>query len=362
MANSSGDHPHFHRFPQSKSVDSIRFLPPISPFSRFVAAAVTDPDSASSPSSIDIHSLTLDPNPNLSPVSSFPTHSKISSLKPSRTHHRTQIPLAFSTFSGSVGFLFVDPVDGSVESAVSADGVHRGAVSAVDVADGGGEAVSVGEDGRVRVVGVGEGRLETAAVGDGKGLAAYTAVRWGAPAEFATGGLGFGLRWWDRRRPGGVVSQFKGNSARGSLTGMVHSIDIHPSRKHICVVGGSSGTIFAWDLRWQQQPIMLSGVGLGGTGQYASESEVWEVQYDSHTQSSNISSAPSTRILPVMMCSEDGILSVIEQGEEPVELLAEPCAINAFDIDPQNPSDVICALEWETIGFLMRPRESTGMY
>ncbi|CAL5376286.1 unnamed protein product [Camellia sinensis] len=29
-------------------------------------------------------------------------------------------------------------------------------------------------------------------------------------------------------------------------------------------------------------------------------------------------------------------------GEEPIELLAEPCAINNFDIDRQNPSDVIC--------------------
>ncbi|CAN7108824.1 unnamed protein product [Brassica rapa subsp. narinosa] len=38
-----------------------------------------------------------------------------------------------------------------------------------------------------------------------------------------------------------------------------------------------------------------------------------------------------------MTCSEDGILGVIEQGEEPIELLAEPCAINSFDIDRQNP-------------------------
>ncbi|CDY28220.1 BnaA01g06290D [Brassica napus] len=56
-----------------------------------------------------------------------------------------------------------------------------------------------------------------------------------------------------------------------------------------------------------------------------------------------------------MTCSEDGILGVIEQGEEPIELLAEPCAINSFDIDRQNPQDVICSLEWESIAIFSRP-------
>ncbi|CAL5385879.1 unnamed protein product [Camellia sinensis] len=44
-------------------------------------------------------------------------------------------------------------------------------------------------------------------------------------------------------------------------------------------------------------------------------------------------------------------------GEEPIELLAEPCAINNFDIDRQNPSDVICSLEWKAIAILMREGE-----
>ncbi|XP_020082153.1 nuclear pore complex protein NUP43-like isoform X2 [Ananas comosus] len=148
---------------------------------------------------------------------------------------------------------------------------------------------------------------------------------------------------------------------RGNVTGMVHSIGIHPSRKHICIVGGSFGTVFAWDLRWQQQLILLSGVGLNGTDQRVSESEVWEVQYDSYTQSSGITSAPSTKILPIMVCLEDGILAVLEQGEDPVELLAEPCAINAFDIDPQNPSDVVCALEWKNMAILLRGRDAMAI-
>nr|CAD1829273.1 unnamed protein product [Ananas comosus var. bracteatus] len=112
----------------------------------------------------------------------------------------------------------------------------------------------------------------------------------------------------------GGVPEEDSAAGRGNVTGMVHSIDIHPSRKHICIVGGSSGTVFAWDLRWQQQLILLSGVGLNGTDQPVSESEVWEVQYDSYTQSSGITSAPSTKILPVMVCSEDGILAVLEHA------------------------------------------------
>ncbi|OAY64678.1 Nuclear pore complex protein NUP43 [Ananas comosus] len=129
----------------------------------------------------------------------------------------------------------------------------------------------------------------------------------------------------------------------------------------VFMVGGSFGTVFAWDLRWQQQLILLSGVGLNGTDQRVSESEVWEVQYDSYTQSSGITSAPSTKILPIMVCLEDGILAVLEQGEDPVELLAEPCAINAFDIDPQNPSDVVCALEWKNMAILLRGRDAMAI-
>lgn len=70
--------------------------------------------------------------------------------------------------------------------------------------------------------------------------------------------------------------------------------------------------VFAWDLRWPQQPIILSGLGSGeAVSNSLSESEVWEVRYDRYTKSSNISSA---RVLPAMICSEDGILAVVEQG------------------------------------------------
>lgn len=78
--------------------------------------------------------------------------------------------------------------------------------------------------------------------------------------------------------------------------------------------GGSLGTVFAWDLRWPQQPILLSGVGAGETTHSPCESEVWEVHFDHHAKPSNVGNV-SSRILPTMICSEDGILAVVEQGK-----------------------------------------------
>lgn len=74
-------------------------------------------------------------------------------------------------------------------------------------------------------------------------------------------------------------------------------------------MGGSSGTVYAWDLRWQQQAITLAGAGLEAKSQPLSGSEVWEVKYDAFTPQIS-----STKVLPVMMCSEDGFLAVLRQG------------------------------------------------
>lgn len=84
---------------------------------------------------------------------------------------------------------------------------------------------------------------------------------------------------------------------------------------HLYQAGGSLGTVFAWDLRWPQQPVILSGVGAGETGAHsASESEVWEVQFDRYAKVTNMGNFSSSKILPAMICSEDGILAVVEQG------------------------------------------------
>ncbi|MCL7037705.1 hypothetical protein MKW94_003123 [Papaver nudicaule] len=342
-----------YRFPQSKYIDALRWIPsPSSAFDRFISLALHDPDTDSS--SIEIHSLT-NQNPSLQLESSWTSSSRISSLKVSQTPSKTLI--AASTYDGSLNLLLTNLLSADIESenSISEKGFHIGLINGIDL-NGGSECVTVGEDGRVNLVNVGESRLDYKRVFDGHGLVSYAAVKWASPYEFATGGLGFGLQWWDQRKPGGAVSQLKGDWVHGSTSGIVHSIDIHPSRKHVCVAGGSSGTIFAWDLRWQQQPIFLSGVGAPDEGMNSlSESEIWEVQYDSYMHSQNVSNSSSTRVLPVMMCSEDGFLASIEQGGKQIEVLGETCSINSFDIDLQNPSDVICSLELESVVYVSRP-------
>lgn len=102
----------------------------------------------------------------------------------------------------------VNPMDLSIES-VAEEELHLGGASCVDLVDSGVDCVSVGEDGRVNLVSLGEAQLKKDRVFDANGLVSYTAAKWASPSEFATGGYGFSLHWWDRRKPGGPVSQFK---------------------------------------------------------------------------------------------------------------------------------------------------------
>uniref|UniRef100_A0A7N0SWK5 Nuclear pore complex protein NUP43 n=1 Tax=Kalanchoe fedtschenkoi TaxID=63787 RepID=A0A7N0SWK5_KALFE len=343
------------RFPQSKYVDAVRWLPKISALERFAVVALSDFDSGAS--SIDVLALDRSELSTPSLQSSWTAPSRVSSLRTSESFRGPVI--AASTLAGSVHFLFANSADASLESevCVSDKAFHAGAVSCVDLKDGGSECLSVGEDGRINLVNVGDtAKVSYRRVFDSNGLVSYTAAKWASPVEFATGGLGFSLQWWDQRKPGGAACQLKGDWFKGASSGMVHSVDIHSSRKDICLAGGSSGVVFAWDLRRPQQSIILSQSELNENESHLPcESEVWSVQYDSYFPSSRAMATPSAHILPAMICSEDGILAVIRQGEEPVELLAETCAINSFDIDKQNPSDVICGLEWESIAILSRP-------
>ncbi|CAM8959951.1 hypothetical protein QQ045_003062 [Rhodiola kirilowii] len=343
------------RLPQSKYVDAVRWLPKISALESFVAVALSDSDSGAS--SIDI--LGLDRSGPSAPVlrSSWTAPDRISSIRTSESFRGPVI--AASTLAGSVHFLFANLADASLESEVyvSDKAFHVGAVSCVDLKDGGSECLSVGEDGRINLVNVGDtSRVSYRRVFDSNGLVSYTAAKWASPVEFATGGLGFSVHWWDQRKPGGAACQLKGDWYTGAASGILHSVDIHPSRKDICLAGGSSGVVFAWDLRRPKQPIILSQSGLNDNDSHVPcESEVWSVQYDSYFPSSRGTTTSSAHVLPAMICSEDGFLTVIKQGEEPIELLAETCAINTFDIDKQNPSDVICGLEWESIAIISRP-------
>lgn len=340
----------FHRLPQSTYVDALRFLPPLSAFDRYVVVASFNSDSEET--SIGIHALKP---PTLSLQSSFSTSSRISCLKVAQQSLQNPL-IAASTVVGSLHVLFPNPIDATFESEVSIPEktLHSGPITSLDLQENGSACVSVGEDGRVNLITVSDSGLDYRLVFDSKGLVSYTAARWASPTEFVTGGLRNSLQLWDQRRPGGPVSQFKGIWAQGATSGIVHSIDIHPSRKHTCVAGGSYGSVFAWDFRRPQQPILLSGIDTSKATSCISESDVWEVQYDTFMSPTNGVNISSERVLPVMICSEDGFLAVIKQGEEPTELLAEYCAINSFDIDRQNPSDVVCSLEWESIAILTR--------
>lgn len=96
-----------------------------------------------------------------------------------------------------------------MEPVLSVDevGFHVGPICGVDVIES--ECVSVGEDGKVNLVSFGDEGFRR--IFDGNGLVGFNAVKWASPSEFVTGGYGFGLQWWDLRRPGGPVSQLKGN-------------------------------------------------------------------------------------------------------------------------------------------------------
>lgn len=346
------------RFPQGKYVDALRWLPPVAAFDRLVATALYDADSGAS--SVQVHTLTPADGHFHCPLrlelqTTWTSPARISKLKVASFSQKAIIGAASS---GYLCFLVADPLQVSLEEEGCFElGASSPYISGMDLQPNSSdcECVCVGEDGKINLVRLAEGHMNLKCVTDNRGLISYTAARWASPTEFVTAGLGFTLQWWDHRKPGAPVSQSPNKWIGGSSTGVIHSIDVHPSRKHVCVVGGSSGSVFAWDLRRQQEPIPLAGIGSSSRqiSGFLSESEVWEVKYDHYTQSAGLDTT-SSKILPVMMCSEDGILAVLESGEAPLEVLAEPCAINTFDIDPENSSDVICGLEWETILFLKR--------
>lgn len=203
--------PQVHRFPQSKYVDAVRWLPPVLPLHRFAVVAFFDTDSDSDSSSIEIQSLSSKPL-NLSSHSSWVSPSRISSLKTSQSHHGPLV--ASGTFAGSLHVLSTGSMDlASLQSVLSVPEkvIHDGPISCLDLMDGGVQCVTVGEDGRINLVSIGDSRLNYQRVFDSSGLVSYTATKWGSPTEFATGGYGFSLQWWDQRKPGGAVSHFKGS-------------------------------------------------------------------------------------------------------------------------------------------------------
>lgn len=219
----SHSHPfQVHRLPQDYYIDALRWLPQLSAFHRRILLATFDSDTSTSslqtlsytPSTSSSNSDS-NPPPNLAPQSSYPTPSRVTSLKTLLTAQSQKATFAASTLSGSLLILTADLFDGSLHFgfSVPAKGFHRGPISGIDVSENGSDSVlSVGEDGRINLTSLGNGGSGSfQRVFDSNGLVSYCTVKWASPVEFVTGGLGFSLQWWDQRRPGGPVSQFKGN-------------------------------------------------------------------------------------------------------------------------------------------------------
>ncbi|CAM6102806.1 unnamed protein product [Calypogeia fissa] len=346
------------RLPQSRYVDAVRWLPSVTPSqSPLIALGLWDSDQRKT--MMEVSSLvpqTPDGFPTQVLHHSFQIPARVMSLRTAIGPSNESILLAGSR-AGDVSVVLVkDPANAKKTPVpVVCPSLHKGPVSGVDLEASTQDCVTVGQDGKINLVKVGgPSQLFSKCLYDNGGLMSFSAVCWASSVEFVTGSLGSTLQWWDQRRPGGPVSQSPAKWASG--TGGVNCIDIHPSRKHLCVVGGSGGAVYAWDLRWQQEPVALAGPaapkGRYPTGGLIVESEVWEVKFDPLLQSA-AHSVESGKIPPVMICSEDGVLALLDGGEM-IELTAEPTAINTFDIDPENFNNVVCGLENESILYLKR--------
>ncbi|KAL2635998.1 hypothetical protein R1flu_007477 [Riccia fluitans] len=346
------------RIAENRYVDAVRWLPSVSPYhAPFMAVGLWDSDRKKTV--LELCSIEQD-EPSSAPTTevhhSFFLPSRVTEMKTSLLTSGKSMVVA-SSRTGDISVLLVSEIVGaqSSPSPVICAALHKGEVSGLDLESSSQDCVTVGEDGKINVVKVTQSQLQPKILFDNNGLMSFSAVRWASSAEFVTGSLGSTLQWWDQRRPGGAVSQSPAKWA--NFTGGVNCIDVHPSRKHLCVIGGSEGYVYAWDLRWQQAPIPLNGHAMqNGRGHLLGdslvESEVWEVKYDPLLQLAG-HMTESGKIPPVMMCSEDGILAVLDSGET-LELLSEPMAINTFDIHPESSSKVICGLEFQGFAYLRR--------
>ncbi|CAM6041556.1 unnamed protein product [Sphagnum compactum] len=360
------------RLPQAQYVDSVRWLPPSPGSPRLLALAVWD--SLTRKSFLQLKALEENPemveqqqlqssSPWLLETQnswSLPARSTTFKVSPSQDHQHTVVASASGV--GSLSVFLLDAMNPSADEAdlspFTCEKLHRGAVAGLDIQRGGGGApdcITVGIDGKINLVKVGQSELQVKCVHDNHGALSYAAACWGSPVEFATAGLGLGLQWWDLRRPGNAVAQ---SPSKGVGAGGIHDIDVHPSRKHLCVAGGSAGSVVAWDMRRQQELIPLAGA-IPSMGRSAlefpivAEGEIWEVKFDPALYERGLMTEVG-KVPPVFVCSEDGILALLQGGEAEC-LLGEPCAINGFDIDPEVGSDIVCALEHESILYLKRP-------
>ncbi|KAH7414853.1 hypothetical protein KP509_14G014000 [Ceratopteris richardii] len=341
------------RIPQGGYVDAVRWMPPATAWHQSIATALWDPDDGTF--KLQLSSFSFEEGPSIQEIASWELPERASVLK-TLPFSSQQAIVASASFAGTMSFIITKLLGPDVvpPPPILSSPIHDRIITGIDLQSDTHDCISVGEDGKINLTQLTESHLSHTCLIDNHGITSFMDVCWSSPAEFVTAGLGFSLQWWDHRRSGGPV-QVSNKWTHGRGGGFIHMIDVHPSRKHVCVVGGSNGVVLAWDLRWQKEPIQLCGISdLRGQPVTESmvESDVWEVKFDPFSLSG--SSSMSSKVPPVMICSEDGILGVLEAGEAPWEILAEPCAINTLDINPENFTDVICGLEFESLLYVKR--------
>lgn len=337
-----------HRIPQGQYVDALRWLPMPST----LALSLWDADTGLSTLEI---ALLQDPDqegqaPWMETQASWDLMARTTAMKTSS--NQSNIALALASETGSLSVFLIDSMNPSMDSPpLVLEHLHKFVPSALDIQKDTLQCVTVGSDGKINLVQAGQSGLQGDCLHDNHGVLSYSAVCWASPTEFVLAGHGAGIQWWDNRRPGGAVAQSPAKWAGADGVGSIHAVDVHPSRKHLSVVGASGGAVLAWDLRRQNELLTLAGRGLKGVSPIA-EGEVWDVKLDPALQGGG--QGESAKIPPILICSEDGILAIIEAGVA-TELAVEACAINSFDVDLEFGSEIVCALEHESVLYVKRP-------
>ncbi|XP_024377360.1 nuclear pore complex protein NUP43 isoform X2 [Physcomitrium patens] len=298
-----------HRIPQGQYVDGLRWLP----IPSTLALSLWDADTGLS--TLEIAFL-QDPEqegqaPWMETQASWDLSTRTSAMKSSS--NQSNIALALASETGSLQVFLIDAMNPSLDSApLVLERLHKNVPSALDIQKDTLQCVTVGSDGRINLVqGMGQ--------------------------EFNGGTIA------------GLVELLL-SPLQSDGVGSIHTVDVHQSRKHLSVVGGSGGTVLAWDLRRQNELHSLAGRGCKSGSSTGAEGEIWNVKLDPALQ---VGQGESGKIPPVLMCSEDGILALIESGMT-TELAVESCAINSFDVDLELGSEIVCALEHESVLYVKR--------
>ncbi|GAQ90182.1 hypothetical protein KFL_006090080 [Klebsormidium nitens] len=303
----------------------------------------------------DAHSV--GPTPVLAELDRWPLDSRATDLQVMASGGGEAVIVA-GTSSGALSMGLFDGQHGRPEAPLPQ--VHASAVVALDIQPETRQVLSVDEAGRFCLTPLGPAQGQTRVLFDFKGALSIGALRWTSATTFLTGGQGDALLMWDVRQAGPASrSPAAGAASLESTTCM----DVHPSRKYLCVVGGASGAVLMWDLRWQRQPLVLAApparapAARAGSPSLVVESGVRQVRFDrvAHLSTAALGVAEQGALPPVMLSTEDGQLALAGAGEA-CRLMRDIFSISSFDVDSEFGQDVICTSESEKLLYLRRPR------